>query len=297
MPVPQSSRAASHLNADLLLVLVTLLAAVGWVFSFQALKGLPPLLFMGGRFLAAGLLLCGVGAGKLHQLTAAELRTAAAIGMVMAVTMLCWILGLHFVVNLGVGAFICSLGMILAPLVGKLLFDMQVNRSTWAGIVIAIVGMGCLSLEHGLQVNRSDWLFFAAACGLALHFNLNARFALQVPVLPLTAIQLSMVGVFCLLVSAGFERWPAAVSVEVLGWMLASILIATSLRFFLQVKAQSLGASSHAALIMILEPVWTALIGAVWRGERMGALQLVGCGLIFAALVVSRWRWSVARAA
>jgi hypothetical protein len=44
-----------HLKADALLLLVTLIAVVGWVFSKGALQGLPPLLFMGVQFLLAGL--------------------------------------------------------------------------------------------------------------------------------------------------------------------------------------------------------------------------------------------------
>ena len=60
------------------------------------------------------------------------------------------------------------------------------------------------------------------------------------------------------------------------------------LRFLLQLLGQSLTTPSHAALIMMLEPVWTALAAAWWFGETMSALQLVGCGLIFMALVVSR---------
>ena len=44
-------------KSDLLLVVVTLFAAFGWMFSKEALNGFPPLLFIGVRFLFAGLLL------------------------------------------------------------------------------------------------------------------------------------------------------------------------------------------------------------------------------------------------
>jgi drug/metabolite transporter (DMT)-like permease len=269
-------------------VLVTLLAAAGWVFSLQSLKGLPPLLFMGLRFAAAGLV---VGAFVRREAwpAARQLAITAAIGLVMAVTMLCWILGLHWVSNVGVGAFICRLGMVFAPLLGWLMFRQHVSSQTWAGTAIAMIGLGFLTLQHGFHVSLSDLLFFASACGLALQFNLNARYATRIPVLPSTAIQLGMVGICCLLASAGFERWPAMPAADVIGWFMASVLIATSLRFFLLLKAQSLGSASHSALILTLEPVWTAIVVAAWRGERMSASQLIGCLLIFGALFVCRW--------
>lgn len=69
------------------------------------------------------------------------------------------------------------------------------------------------------------------------------------------------------------------------------MLLASTLRFFLQVYAQGLTTPSHAAVIMMLEAVWTALMAAVWFNETMSAWQLLGCGLIFAALLINRWRW------
>ncbi|CAH8242281.1 hypothetical protein VAEKB19_6410001 [Vibrio aestuarianus] len=38
-------------RAELILVITTLLAAAGWVFSKQAIQGLPPFGFIGVRFL------------------------------------------------------------------------------------------------------------------------------------------------------------------------------------------------------------------------------------------------------
>ena len=67
-------------------------------------------------------------------------------------------------------------------------------------------------------------------------------------------------------------------------------LIATTLRFFTQLYGQSLTTPSHAAVILMLEPMWTAMLAAWWYGERMSNLQFVGCALIFSALVLSRWR-------
>ncbi|MGB5446621.1 MAG: EamA family transporter, partial [Psychromonas sp.] len=44
-------------RADLLILCTTILAAAGWIFSKQAIQGLPPFGFIGLRFLCASLLL------------------------------------------------------------------------------------------------------------------------------------------------------------------------------------------------------------------------------------------------
>ncbi len=278
------------------MLLVTLCAAGGWMFSREALQGgLPPLLFMGVRFLLAGLLLAAIGAGQLRRLGRADLLRAGATGLVMGVAMLCWILGLHHASHVGVGAFITSLGVILVPVVGRLAFGVHVTASTWAAVLAAAAGMSLLSLESGLRFALSDLYFLATAVALAVQFNLNSRYVARIPVVALTAVQLLVVGVMELVISLFAEAWPAAVSAGVLGWLAASILIATSLRFFLQIQAQGMAPVSHAALIMTLEPVWTALLGMVWLGERMNGLQLAGCAMIFLALLISRWRWLLRR--
>jgi drug/metabolite transporter (DMT)-like permease len=281
----------NHLKADALMLLVTLIAACGWVFSKEAMQGLPPLLFIGVRFLLAGLLLVGIGAHQLRRLDTGDLLRTCATGAVMGAAMLSWILGLHHASNMGVGAFITSLGVVLAPVVGWALFSVRVTTSTWIAVMVAAVGMGCLSMESGLQFAPSDLYFLAAACAFAVHFNLNTRFAVRIPVVALTAVQLTIVGGLALLISTLSERWPTVVSGEVIGWLVASTFIATSLRFFLQIKAQGMAPLSHAAIIMTLEPVWTALVGRVWLGEQMSRIQLIGCSIIFCALLINRWRW------
>ena len=295
-PVPGiAEMAVKHLTADLLMVSVTVLAAAGWVFSKQALQGLPPALFLGVRFVLAGMLLAVIGFHQLRRLDTGELLRAGLTGAVMGVALLCWIQGLSQASNMGVAAFITSLGVILVPVVGRVLFGISVSMSTWNAVLVAGVGIGCLALEQGLRLAPSDLYFVATAFGLAVHFNLNTRYAIRIPVLALTAVQLSVVGGLALLISIAVEPWPTDVSAEVMGWLLASIVIATSLRFFLQVKAQSLAPLAHAAIIMTLEPVWTALIAAAWLGERMSGTQLAGCSLIFLALLINRWRWILRR--
>nr|MBL8455656.1 DMT family transporter [Zoogloeaceae bacterium] len=149
----------------------------------------------------------------------------------------------------------------------------------------------CLSLEHGFRVEPGQWWFFAAALAFALVFVTNSHVVRQVPVLALGTVQLTMVAVLILPLSWTFEAWPDRVATSVLGWALASALLGTTARFIVQLHAQGMTTPSHAAVILMLEPMWTAIVAAWWFGESMSMLQFLGCGLIFLALVVSRWSW------
>lgn len=282
----------SSLQADGVLVLVTLVAASGWMFSYHALRGLPPLLFIGLRFLAGGLVVGVFGGRQLRSLCADPplLRQGVYAGLLLCVAMMTWVMGLHFTTSLGVGAFISSLGVIIAPIMARLLFQVRIPRSTWAAILVATLGMGCLALHKGMTVHLADLFFFGSAIGFSLQFSLISRFAGKIPALPLTAIQLGVVGLVSLAGSLLVERWPAQVDIETWLWLACSVLLATALRYFFQIWAQSRTSMNHAAFIMTLEPVWTAVLALVWLDERMRPLQLLGCALVMCALLISRWR-------
>lgn len=130
----------------------------------------------------------------------------------------------------------------------------------------------------------------AALC-FAVLINVNTRVVRNVPALPLTTLQLLAVGAVLTLVSLVAEHQPVALNMSILGWLMASVLLASSLRFFLQITAQSMTTPSHASVILMLEAVWTALLAGWWFSETMAPLQLLGCGLIFTALLINRWYW------
>ena len=278
------------LKADLLLVCATLVAAAGWIFSKESLAGLPPLLFVGVRFLLAGLVLMACSWPQLRLLDRAGWRGSLIVGALFTLAMVLWIKGLEHAIHLGEGAFISSLGAVLVPVVARLFFGEHPPRIAWVAMPVAMMGFACLSLEHGFRFEPGQWLFLAAALVFAVLINLNGRVVRTVSPLALSTVQVMMVGVLVLPLSALSEPWPAAVSTPVLGWVLASALIATTLRFFTQLYGQSLTTPSHASMILMLEPMWTAMLAAWWFGERMSGLQFVGCALIFSALVLSRWR-------
>jgi|TARA_Y100000780_G_scaffold152582_1_gene137452 drug/metabolite transporter (DMT)-like permease len=278
-------------QADALLLLVTALAAGGWIFSKEALAGMPPLLFIGTRFLLAGLILLGFAWPTLTRMPLRRVRRGLLVGVLFSAAIAFWVLGLNYSDHLGESAFINSLGILLVPVVARLLFGDRPPRSTWVALPVALLGFALLSLNAGFNVEASQLLMVCAALCFALLINVNTRVVRNVPALPLTTLQLISVGVVLTGLSLVVEHQPLALSPSILGWFMTSVLLASSLRFFLQIKAQSMTTPSHAAVILMLEAVWTALFAAWWFGETMTALQLLGCSLIFMALLINRWYW------
>ncbi|MFT4776013.1 MAG: drug/metabolite transporter (DMT)-like permease [Oleispira sp.] len=280
----------SHsLKADVLLIIVTLLAAMSWMFSKEAVNEMPPLLFVGSRFLLAGILLALFSQRALIGLNSQQWLASAQVGILFGLSMCLWIFGLFYAKNLGEGAFITSIASILVAPISYLIFKAKVESSNWLALPIAFIGLGLLGLENGFHPEKSQLFFLGAAILLSLTFILNGRAAARMSAAALTAISLSFVGIMALVISASVETWPAEITGSMTKWLLLSVLIGTAARFLLQTYAQGLTTPTHAAVIMILEPIWTALIAAAWFNERMSGLQLMGCSLIFSALIINRW--------
>lgn len=280
--------------ADFLLLVVTILAAAGWIFSKEALVGFPPLLFIAIRFLLAAAIITCCCLPALRRLSQQQLKDALKVGFSFAAAITCWIHGLFHSNHLGEGAFLTSLAVVLVPVFARFWFNEKPPLSTWIALPISFLGLGFLSLNNGFHFDPGQLFFLVAALLFALHFNLNTLVVARVGALPLTAIQLTVVGIVALMLSPLLETWPKTVHSSIWMWLFASAVIATAMRFFIQTHAQGLAPASHAAVILTVEPVWTATLAAFWFDESMTALQLIGCSCIFAALIISRWRWVAA---
>ncbi|MBK8972993.1 MAG: EamA family transporter [Hahellaceae bacterium] len=277
------------MKSDGLLVLVTLLAAFGWIFSKEALQGLPPHLFIGIRFTCASIVLVLLFWKRHAILRHTPLRPILLSGALFAGALTLWIGGLYHTRQLGVGAFLTSLAIVLVPVASQLLFRERVAFQSWLAIPISFSGLALLALEEAITFESGQLYFLTAALLFSVHFTMTSQVARQVPAIPLTSCQLMFAGLVNLIVSPFIETAPNEVASSIWVWVAASVLLATCLRFSLQFFAQSLASSSHAAIILTLEPVFTTLLAYLWFAETLSLWQGIGCSLIFMALLVARW--------
>lgn len=287
-PVVRVDQAVRPGLAEATLVLVTLIAGFGWLCSKEVLRGMPPLLFLGVRFGSAGVVLALLARWRSQPLPWRLPASSWWSALMLALAMVLWMLALQQSNNLGVGAFIGSLGVVLAPVLARLMFGTVLLAQTLWAMPLAALGVAAMALHGGWQLGAADSLFLASAVAMSIFLNLNGRAGAKAPALSLTALQLLLAGLGGLGGSLFYEHWPSRLSGGVTAWLLVSILLATCGRFFLQGWAQARVPMQRSAFILLLEPVWTALLAWWWFGSSMSASQLTGAGLIMSSLLVSR---------
>lgn len=275
-------------QAELFLVLTTLIAACGWIFSREAISGMPVFAFLGLRFLGAALVLLPFCRGQ--AIPRAQLRQVVTSGFWMATNMCLWIWSVSTTPSLGEGAFIMSLSMLFVPLVAWAMMGVRPARAYWECLPVAIIGLALLSLHTPIVFHPSQGWFLLTAFVQSISFCYTSRVAREVPLIPLTTVQLVVTGAVGVLFSLLFEHWTQPFTASTAMWLVASIFIATSLRFGLQIQGQKYAAVASAALIMVLEPLLTVIAASLWYSERLPLQKILGGVLILLAQLWFRWR-------
>lgn len=274
---------------ELTLLGVTALAAVGWLVSKFAVAELPGGLFLAIRFLAAAVLFLPFSGRQLCRLNRSEWLRAAAVGLAFFANIMLWMLGVMHSTHLGEGAFLMSLSMLLAPLLAWPLFGYRPLRVFWFSLALAVFGLYWLNAGRPLAQFSLGSAFFASAALMgAVFFVLNNQFAKNLPTLALATVQMAVAGVLCAVYALIFEKFPPQVSWTTWGWVALSVTLITNVRYFLQTYGQKTCAIGTAAVIMVLEPLWTLLLSIVFLGEILTWQKMLGGMLILTALLVYR---------
>ncbi|TQV80034.1 DMT family transporter [Exilibacterium tricleocarpae] len=275
-------------RAELSLVAVTLVAAAGWVFTKFALAGFTPYAFLSIRFAIAAAALALFCWPALRRLQRRQCLRSLTTGAVMGLALLIWIQAIDRTPYIGEGAFIVSLAVVAVPVLGRLLFGDKISIGLVIALVPALAGLAMLSLDQGFHLAPYQLYFLASMLAFALHLNLSSHYVRGIPSLPLATLQLLTVSIISAIAALATETWPREASATAWFWLLCAALIATSLRFALQTSALQHLKPSHASMIFLAEPVWTAVLGALLLGEVMSANQIAGCVLIFTSLLIFR---------
>lgn len=275
------------MRGELYLIITTILAAIGWGASKIVVQDVPGELFIGTRFLLASLILLPFCFQQVSALSRKQVLSLIGMGLIMSTALQVWIYAITITSSLAEGAFIMSLAMLIAPLTAWLLFQQRPIKAFWMALPIAIVGMMLMTLTHGWRIETSQLVFLLSAFLFSIHFVLNKRILSNSGISPLTSIcvQLSVVG-FSGVVYASTQSLPVfEITQTTVIWFMISTLVATSVRYLMQTLGQFKVSMETAALIMILEPVWTLLLSVTMLGETIERQKIVGGGLILLSLI------------
>jgi drug/metabolite transporter (DMT)-like permease len=278
--VPPGPRVAPW-KADAALVVAAFFFGTTFLVVQDAVDEADPVPFLAVRFLIGGAALALLGARRRR--TTGELRHGVAGGVALLVGYVLQTVGLQYTTP-STSAFITYLLVVFVPIITFVALRRRPHPLTLVGLVLAVAGLVLLTGGADMSLGRGEVLTLGCAVAFAAHIVILGETADRHDAIRLTCVQVTTVGLACLAVSvvAGGLAMPAT------AWAAAAFtgIFATALAFFAMVWAQRVVSPSRAALILLLEPVFAALLAWV-TGDEMTAATLAGGALILGAVVVA----------
>lgn len=187
----------------------------------------------------------------------------------------------------GKAGFITAMYIVLVPILG-LFLGQKISKIALVSVLLAVTGLYLLSCMGVTQINQGDLLLMGCALGFAVQITCIDRFAGGLDGLRLNCIQSLVVAVL----SAPFVALTETVDVGNLlnCWepLLFAGVLSMGVAYSLQIVGQKSLEPTTASLIMSLESVFAALGGWWLLGETMTPWELLGCGLVFLAVLISQ---------
>lgn len=189
--------------------------------------------------------------------------------------------------SVGKAGFITSLYIVLIPLFG-IFTHKKIRLVIWFGVLLAVVGLYLLTIKENLSIGYGDLIVLLGSFVWAGHILSIDYFSKKVDPVYISFFQFS----FCFLLSviAMFIVEKPDFQNIIKGWfpIFYAGVISAGIGFTLQIIGQKNTEPTIASLIMSLESVFGALAGYYLLNEVLTVKELIGCVLLFGAIIIAQ---------
>lgn len=289
-----------QLRNSLILLLTAFIWGVAFVAQSVGMDYVGPYTFNCVRFMIGGLVLIPGMAflnkvnppDEKEQKRQRENKKSLVIGGICCGCALCVAsclqqIGIMMTDSVGKAGFITAFYIIFVPVLG-LFFRRKCGIFVWIGVVLAVAGLYCLCITEELTVGRGDILLFLCALAFSAHILVIDHFSPMVDGVKMSCIQFFVSGLLCAVPMLLFEK--PQFSQIIMAWqpVLYAGVLSCGVAYTLQIVGQKGMNPTVASLILSLESVISVLAGMVILHQTLSAREILGCVLMFAAILLAQ---------
>lgn len=183
--------------------------------------------------------------------------------------------------------FVTATYMVMVAVAG-LFMGKKAHPAVFVAVAVAMFGMYLLCVPDGLgSVYWGDWLVLLSALGYAVHILVIDRYT-HVDGVRLSRVQLLTAGSLSLACALVFEHPDASAVLAAAVPILYAGICSDGIAYTLQIVAQQTTDPTVASIIMSLESVFAAIGGLIVLAESLSGIELLGCLLVFSAVMLSQ---------
>ena len=188
----------------------------------------------------------------------------------------------------GKAGFITTLYVVIVPIF-SIFLRKKVKPVMWFCVMLGALGMYMLCMKDAtFTLQYGDFLVLLCAGAFAVHILVIDYFSPKVDSVRLSCIQFLVAGSLGIVCMFIFETPVIANILACWFPILYAGVLSSGVAYTLQVVAQADADPTAASLILSLESVFAALSGMVLLGESMTIKELLGCVIIFAAIIIAQ---------
>ena len=187
----------------------------------------------------------------------------------------------------GKAGFITALYIILVPIIGIFL-GKKTGLQVWIAIGLGIMGLYFLCIREDFSVGRGDFLVVLCAVMFSGQILSIDHFVSYVDGVMLAFLQFVVESILAGIFMLATETPTLAGLLAGAGPILYTGVFSSGVGYTLQIIGQREVKPALASLIMSMESVFSVLFGWIILHERMSHRELVGCLLMFTAIILAQ---------
>jgi len=190
--------------------------------------------------------------------------------------------------TVGKAGFITALYVVIVPIMG-LFFKKRVSFVVWICVVLSVIGLYLLCMTEGsLTLAYGDLLVLICAILFSVHIMVIDHFSPQGDGVVMSCIQFFVCGIVSGIIML-FVETPTIENIMAAAMpILYAGVLSSGVAYTLQIVGQKDMNPTVASLILCLESVVSALAGWLILNEALTARELLGCVLMFVAIVLAQ---------
>lgn len=275
-----------QLQANFLIVLVALFWGSTYFLTKMAVAELEPFNLTALRFGTAFVITALFFFKRIRNADRTVIKYSIILGVLAVIAVLSMTFGVQYTTASNAG-FLISLSVVMIPLISVVVLKKKIKAKLLLSVVLATVGIVCLTLNEQLTINKGDILCILCATSFAVQVLVMERIPKSADSVAIGALQLGITAVVNFILSFFLENFTVPSDLKVWGVIVILGVFCTAFCYIIQIYALKNTSAIQAGIILSLEPVFSAIFAYIFLGELLSKQGYIGAILLFISVILA----------
>lgn len=187
----------------------------------------------------------------------------------------------------GKAGFITALYIVLVPIFGFFI-GKKVKPIIWVCVALAVSGLYLLCVSEEFSISKGDLLVMLCALAFSIHILVIDHFSPKTSGVKMSCIQFFVCGLISIPLMFLFEQPDWGNILQCWLPICYAGVLSCGVAYTLQIVAQKNTDPTIASLLLSLESVFAVIAGVLILHEQLSIKELIGCIIMFAAIIISQ---------